>query len=856
MHGMLSNIWQAIGNPFIAFLNALLYASTVSVASSPDVSHTPRTGRSHSEFKSHKLNIFKYLVVEQKCKPPCKDKNGQTPLHYACASGQLKIVQYLYKEKLSDLVHTTLSGDTPLHIACKFSQVEITRFLLSTGDCDPLCKNAEGMTPLEKATSVEIRELLDHFCNGNYPLESVVKVFVLGDPLAGKSSLVQALQSNPGFIGSLIGRLQRIKEERQPTAGINSHSFSSNYFGNVVIYDFAGQREFLTSHAAFLQNSSSQLAGIFIVVTNITRCENDICHSLQYWVSFILECCAHSEMKPHIIFVGSHADQLNRGNIDQAYTCVEKTVFHKHNSIEFYKPKGIATMDCTRIVSTGLDLLRYHLEESCNSIRKRAGKIDQRCYVLHRYVWNNYTSTGVQGRTLESISKDLEDNSHLLPSNPAELLPLFQTLHHKGQVLLLRNSQNLVKCWVITDIAAVLETVIGSIFAPYDFPTHISLGSTGIVARSRIKEFFPDLDTDMIIGFLEHFEFCHQVKQSWINLSELEQTPSENTDDEFYLFPALVTSERPLQESQKCSYHCGWLMHSSVERQFLTTRFLHVLLLRIAFLFSQPQDYTTLSSTETEGPAVRRRCTIWKNGITWHDANGVSTFFEVRDLKTVVLSMSCMDDSRIHCVRLRSQLIQTILKSKHQFCPRVLTEEFIVEVADDIRLLVIDEFHLYSIKDLSSRISKRSTSDNPDLTLIKQDGSKGQQISELLYFEPYALLTPDLTVKLFTKETAKQSVSDEFITELAQWMYPSCDALLQVLKPSPQLLNKKCEDIRDSLQTATDVHTHHGSLDRAAKTCHLQEVETRVEQIQCLLWQKPTEPGMYITFTQYTSLDP
>ena len=623
MHGMLSNIWQAIGNPFITFLNALLYASTVSVASSPDVSHTPRRGRSHSEFISHKWNIFKYLVVEQKCKPQCKDKNGQTPLHYACASGQLKIVQYLYKEKLCDLVHTTLSGDTPLHIACKFSQVEITEFLLSTGECDPLCKNAEGMTPIEKATSVKIRELLDHFCNGNYPLESVVKVFVLGDPLAGKSSLVQALQSNPGFIGSLIGRLQRIKEERQPTAGINSHSFSSNDFGNVVIYDFAGQREFLTSHAAFLQNSSSQLAGIFIVVTNIAQCENDICHSLQYWVSFILECCAHSVMKPHIIFVGSHADQLNRGNIDQAYTCVEKTVFHKHDSNQFYKPKGIATMDCTRIVSTGLDLLRYYLEESCNSIRKRAGKIDQRCYVLHRYVWNSYTTANVQGCTLESISKDLEDNSHLLPSNPTELLPLFQTLHHKGQVLLLRNNQSLVKCWVITDIAAVLETVIGNIFAPYDFPTHISLGSTGIAARSRIREFFPDLDTDMIIGFLEHFEFCHQVKQSWINLSELEQTPSENTDDEFYLFPALVTSERPLHESQKCSYHCGWLMHSSVERQFLTTRFLHVLLLRIAFLFSQPQDYTTLSSTKAEGPAVRRKCKIWKNGITWHDANGV-----------------------------------------------------------------------------------------------------------------------------------------------------------------------------------------------------------------------------------------
>ena len=29
-------------------------------------------------------------------------------------------------------------------------------------------------------------------------------------------------------------------------------------------------------------------------------------------------------------------------------------------------------------------------------------------------------------------------------------------------------------------------------------------------------------------------------------------------------------------------------------------------------------------------------------------------------------------------------------------------------------------------------------------------------------------------------------------------MYPSCEALLQVLKPSPQVLPKKCEDVRDN----------------------------------------------------------
>jgi len=275
------------------------------------------------------------------------------------------------------------------------------------------------------------------------------------------------------------------------------------------------------------------------------------------------------------------------------------------------------------------------------------------------------------------------------------------------------------------------------------------------------------------------------------------------TDDEYYLFPALVTSDRPLHESHKSCYCCGWLVHT-VENHFLTTRFLHVVLLRLAFIFSQPHDDI---STKTEAPAVRRRCKIWKNGITWHDANGVSTIFEVRDLKSIVLSMTCMDDSRIHCVRLCSQLIKTILKSKSEFCPRVLIEEFVVDVAGDSLLQAVDGCPSHSINYLCTTISSRNANDNPDFTLVNADGSQGKRISELLYFEPYTLLIPGLIAKLFTKENenlfkkknAKQPASDDFVTELAKRMYPSCDALLQVLGPSVQILNNKYKDICDGV---------------------------------------------------------
>ena len=777
-------------------------------ALNPDVtvSHTLRIvfdSNYQLELKSCKIDIFKYLVSEQKCDVQYKDRDGLTPLHYACSSGQLDIVQYIHREKLSDLVHTTLSGDTPLHIACKFSQVEITEFLLSTGECKALCENAEGMTPLEISTSIEIRRLLENFCKGNYPLESIVKVFIVGAPLAGKSSLVQALKSNRGFASSLIGRFQRVKGVRQQTAGIDSLSFCSSDFGNVVMFDFAGQQEFYTNHAAFLQNSSSNTAGIFLLVVNISQCEDDISKDLQYWVSFIQECCAHSKTKPCVILVGSHADQLASGDVDQAFMLLKGFSQHSDNINNFYTLEGIVCLDCTRRASHELDLLYLYLQESCNSIRENAGSIDQRCYILHRYIRKTYTNAGVQGCTLENISKDLENNSYLLPSSPTELLPLFQTLHEKSQILLLENQGDIGDSWVIINIPALHETVVSSIFAPRDFPQHISPGSTGVVAKSRLCEAFSDLNTDMVIGFLEHFEFCHHLQSDWMKLSVLAEIPKEVTDDDYYLFPALVTSNHLSRDSYESSHCCGWLIRSRspAEYQFFTVRFLHVLLLRLAFNFALPQDSAVPGNTEVEIPGLKRSCTMCKNGITWSDGNGVSALLEMKDLKTVILVMSSMKGREIHCVRLRTQLIKTILKAKSEFCPRVLVEEFIMDIGSGRELQVVEEClpssTEYSIQYLSGRIAARGAQDPPDMSLVNPDGSKGKHISQLLYFEPYSLLTSKLIAQMFSDENSNHIVPDTMISQLAGSLYPCNNILVQVLLSQPVLLREKLVDEMD-----------------------------------------------------------
>ena len=186
---------------------------------------------------------------------------------------------------------------------------------------------------------------------------------------------------------------------------------------------------------------------------------------------------------------------------------------------------------------------------------------------------------------------------------------------------------------------------------------------------------------------------------------------------------------------------------------------------------------------------------MWKSGITWHDRNGVATYFEVRDLKTVILIMSSMKGSEIHCVRLRTQLIKAILRAKKNFCLRVDVEECIMEVEIE-RLFQAEQKcssqnTKYSLKYLSDRISTRDTSDHQDLLLVNPDGSPGKRISELLCFEPYTLITADLIAQLFLKENSEIILSDAFLSELAGRFYPYNNILVQMLMPHPKLLNEK-----------------------------------------------------------------
>ena len=103
----------------------------------------------------------------------------------------------------------------------------------------------------------------------------------MGHPGAGKSTFIESLKRE-GFFESLW----RIDETSVTphTAGIVPSVHISKHYGRILFYDFAGDPEYYSSHAAILENLSKG-DNLFIIVVNSKEEDVAIANALHYWLS-------------------------------------------------------------------------------------------------------------------------------------------------------------------------------------------------------------------------------------------------------------------------------------------------------------------------------------------------------------------------------------------------------------------------------------------------------------------------------------------------------------------------------------------------------------------------------------------
>ena len=213
------------------------------------------------------------------------------------------------------------------------------------------------------------------------------------------------------------------------------------------------------------------------------------------------------------------------------------------------------------------------------------------------------------------------------------------------------------------------------------------------------------------------------------------------------------------------------------KRRFFSPHFIQALLLRLAFSFTtQRETYDSKDVEKFYGESdmeynqvmdmvIKRKCSVWKNGIYWQEASGVKTIVDIIDQRTLVLLMNCLQGSEVPLLERRSMIISMVMSSKKEFCSKANILEYFIHPEQIVHpMLNINSSHLFAMTCIVRSIK------NEKRFVLNWD-DQVVELNKLLYFEPYAELDADVIRYLCTENTLKERIDDISLLLVAKQLY-------------------------------------------------------------------------------------
>ena len=460
------------------------------------------------------------LINEFGCDTNARNSDGSTFLHKACYYGKANIVKSA-GTCISPLVQDN-NGNTPLHIASRWGYRECVEALLQL-NAPIMLRNASGKTSRDLATG-NIKSLLDTYIKENKSkmfvrydtllehtkkystAEPITRLFVIGNPGAGKSSFVETMKRE-GFFESFW----RVSESSVPlhTAGIVPSIYVSKHYGRVLFYDFAGDPEYYSSHAAILENIASSRKGdnIFIIVVDLREDIPTIRNSLHYWFSFVhhQKFCGNN----NIIIIGSHSDLVVKEKIEEREK-VFRSFFksnceHEHKN-EYFK------LDCCKPKSKELKRIQDKIVVFTKFSPRYKLSLDANLLLcLLEEDFGNVTACSV-----ETILDHIEITGVCLPKNITSLLPVLQELHEIGVLFMTRDDKcdNLQVILNISKLTNEVHKLLFSNEAKHELTKDIENEDTissfniGILPKAFLDQILPEYITKEC---LVQLQYCQEI---------------------------------------------------------------------------------------------------------------------------------------------------------------------------------------------------------------------------------------------------------------------------------------------------------------------------------------------------------
>ena len=689
-------------------------------------------------------DVVKFLI-EIGCDVNVTGHLGRSLLHSACASDNGSLVR-LVSQHISPWVVDN-NGDTPLHICARLGKIRSVRALL---ELDPpvMIRNNLGKTPrdLEKhelssynfigvylkdneAKIYSQYEVVQRHAKKKYSRpEPITRAFVVGNPGAGKSSLVEALKKE-GFVDSF----KRVSESSVPphTAGIVPSIHTSKHYGRVLFYDFAGDAEYYSSHAAILENLASSRKGnnIFILVIDMREEMAEIKKIFHYWLSFIQYQNFHMQ-KPRLIVVGSHLDLLT----EDVAKARGKELQMFYNSIDSttVKMSALFMLDCCKPRSKQIGEIKTLMSKLTKD--SPSFKLSLKASILLGLLEKDFSS--VPACSTPALLSHIEETGIQLIQS---LHPILLELHDLGLLFLIDISSR-ESSSVVLNMSQLTNTVHKSLFSKKDILKEsfekegLSFSfSAGIVPQSILANILPENITKEC---LVQLQYCQEISHAEAHVFPSLKV-SDSTDQSFLFFPALCSADKSEVEwvtPPDLSYGIGWLARCTDPCDYLSQRFHHVLMLRLVFKF-------TLSAHPQAGSGLadfshfQRRCTVWKTGVHWLMEEGVECMVELAgaNREVVVLTRSTKDRAE-NCAAVFNDIVSCVMEAKAEFCHSVRLEFFLLDSTSEADYLSAD--NLFAMRDVERVLT---CAEGRAEVIVSVSGKRQMERSKLLCLRNFTL---------------------------------------------------------------------------------------------------------------------
>ena len=671
----------------------------------------------HYACKYGHIETLNILISKYKVDSTIRDNNGNTPLHIFCHvphTEEEKLRTILCEYQYWTVFQVNNNGNTPLHTATLYEQTYCARLLLQKYNAPLFVRNKDGKTALDLAKAQKSHEIVTVFKNYNSEIQSIyrqlnklsqrafsgeknlTRIFVVGHPGAGKSTLVETLKTE-GLISYFS-----TSTVAPHTAGIVPSTYDSSVYGRMILYDFAGDSEYYSSHAAIMESiNTSKGSNIYLIICDLSKGKEAADTKYRYWLSF-LSYNIKQFSNTVILPVGSHADVIKKASVEEVLYKLDSTSQHfcSSSKIDHFNIEQSVALDCRKrgAVVNDIKKLTKRFSESVSPIG-----LSPETSTLLGLLKKDFEH--VPACKVSLLISHIEETGIPLPLNSSSLYTLIRELHDLGLLMVIeREGDSIESHIIILKISTFTSDVHKKLFsesAKADLTKHIDQlkFSVGIIPESLLERVLPEYITK---ESLLKLQYCQEIENLNVeedhNVSQLTSgpVPTESTTKEksYLFFPALCDlklEEIQWPKSEFDRVTLGWYAKCDADSfDFFPTRFLHVLIVHLSHNFALKQSLPTSSTTASDSliaeiHAANPSCRVWSTGLHWLMKNGVEVFVDMPkdgDSKELIVLARSDVRNQAKCSNTLQLVIQKVVEAKMEFCASIVPTVYLLDPND------------------------------------------------------------------------------------------------------------------------------------------------------------------------------